>query len=181
MLLIIFRSENKDFKSPGTWMNFTSGVMILEELCTIQWSTNLTIILCFCSLGWCKQVLADDLNPTIKISKSVNILRLCHALFSIEQSWFPENKVDYVHCKKQSLKNFFCLFSYWIVKFQMGNQFTATQMHFLNMVCTILHTDYVHFKKALLSLWKKINKSEQFIHIHMGLWIRLYNLKLSDF
>jgi len=53
----------------------------------------------------------------------------------------------------------------------MGNQITVTHMHFLNMVCSILHTYYVHFEKALMTPLKKIQKSEQFIHIHFELWI----------
>jgi len=53
----------------------------------------------------------------------------------------------------------------------MENQITVKQMHFLNMVCNILHTYYVHFKKALITPLKKIHKGEQFIHIHMELCI----------
>lgn len=86
-----------------------------------------------------------------------------------------QHKFDYVHCKKSFL------FSYWTVNIQMVNQITLTQMEFLNMVCSILHTDYVHFKKALIALLQKINKREQFIHIHMGLWIWLFHFKLSRF
>jgi len=52
----------------------------------------------------------------------------------------------------------------------MGNQVTVTQMHFLNMVCSMLRTYYVHFKKALITPLKMIHKGEQFIHIPMGLW-----------
>jgi L-cystine uptake protein TcyP (sodium:dicarboxylate symporter family) len=109
------------------------------------------------------------MNPTIKISTSLNILRLCLALFCIEHTISQKTEsLSSTLLDAITLENF--LFSYLIVNFQMGNQVTVTQMHFLNVVCSILRTYYVHFKKALITPLKMIHKGEQFIHIHMGLW-----------
>jgi hypothetical protein len=93
----------------------------------------------------------------------------------------PRQKESWLCTLQEAITHENFLFSYWIVNFQMGNQITVTQMHFLSMVFSMLHSYYVHLKKSLITPLKKIHKGEQFIHIHMGLWIWLFHYKLSRF
>jgi len=99
----------------GQWLNFTSGVMILEEFCTIQWSTMEWRLLhkfeCYIvplfplvmqpGDGWWLEYHHQNLNKS-KHSEIVS-----HFILHWTKLVPRKKKVDYIHCKKQLLMRIF--------------------------------------------------------------------------
>lgn len=75
---------------------------------------------------------------------------MCLALFALYKAGSHKTELIVYIAKRNCSREFFCCLTR-VVKFQTENQITVTQMNLLNIVCSILHTDCVHLKKAHLS------------------------------
>jgi len=148
MFLIIFRSENKDFKSPGTtWLvaelylrsNDNGGILYY----TVEHNGELTasqIWVLYCAFVPLGNATSCWLMTWIPPSKSPQVSTFwdCVSLYFALNKAGLQKKESWLCTLQESITYETVLISYWIANFQMGNQITVKQMQYTtHILCTL--------------------------------------------